>query len=238
MGDDVSGGPFPETALVTGGTRGIGAGVTRVLREASVAVLTASRTGADIAVDVSDPASVEALAETVLERFGSLDLLVCSAGTLSVHTVEELEPDEWDRVMSVNARGPYLCARAFAGAMRERQRGCIVNIASIGGKRGDATLSHYAASKFAVIGFTQALAAELAPYGVRANCVCPGVVPSQMTDQLAAAWGESPASLGERFGLLGRSQTPEEIGDAVLFLARSASITAQAINVDGGAVVG
>jgi meso-butanediol dehydrogenase / (S,S)-butanediol dehydrogenase / diacetyl reductase len=229
---------FPRTALVTGGTRGIGAGITRVLRRAGAIVLTASRSGADVAVDVSDPRSVDALAVAVRERLGSLDLLVCSAGTLSVHPVEDIEPAEWDRVMGVNARGPYLCARAFIGGMRERRRGCIVNVASIGGKRGDATLAHYAASKFAVIGFTQALAAELGPYGVRANCVCPGVVPSHMTSELAEAWGESVTSLGERFGLLGRPQTPEEIGEAVLFLARSPSVTAQAINVDGGAVVG
>ena len=228
----------PTTALVTGGSKGIGAGVATVLRSQGVRVITAARSGADIAVDVADPASVDALRQAVADRFGSLDLLVCSAGTLSVARVVDLDPDEWDRVMAVNARGVFLCARAFAPGMCERRRGSIVNVASIAGKRGEVTLAHYAASKFAVIGFTQALAAELAPFGVRANCVCPGVVASEMMDGLARSWGETSSAVARRFQLLPEPQTVEEIGEAVWFLACSRSITAQAINVDGGAVVG
>lgn len=229
--------PFPATALVVGGSRGIGAGIAAVLRRESVDVLTASRHNADLPVDVADPRSVETMHDAVGKRLGPLDLLVVSAGVLSIASIAELEPAEWDRVMAVNARGPYLCARAFAPAMCARRRGCIVNIASIAGKRADARLAHYAASKFALIGFTQALAAEVAPYGVRANCICPSVVATEMMEDLARAWGETPADTARRFQLLPAPQTAEEIGEAVLFLTRSRSVTAQAINIDGGAVV-
>jgi meso-butanediol dehydrogenase/(S,S)-butanediol dehydrogenase/diacetyl reductase len=120
--------------------------------------------------------------------------------------------------------------------MVDRGSGAIVNLASIAGKRGDPTLAHYSASKFAVVGFTQALAQELAEAGVTVNAVCPGTVPTPMTTELAGHWGESVEAMAKRFQATPRPQEPRDIADAVVFLASMPSITGQALNVDGGAV--
>lgn len=184
-------------------------------------------------VDVTDACSVDRLRLQATEQLdGPPDLLVNCAGVLSVAPIIELEPAEWDRVMAVNARGPFLCSRAFAPAMIRGGSGSIVNVASVSGRRGEAGLAHYCASKFAVIGFTQALACELAPHGVRANAVCPGTVDTAMMRTLAGS-----AEGVQRFAdeqLLPRAIAPAAIGRAVLFLATAGQITAQALNVDGG----
>jgi meso-butanediol dehydrogenase/(S,S)-butanediol dehydrogenase/diacetyl reductase len=236
---------------VTGAARGIGAAIAariasagaRVavvdLDEAAAADTAARLDGeghAGLRADVADPASVDALRAEALAALGSVDLLVNNAGVLSVAPVAELSWAEWNRVMTVNAGGTFLCAKAFAAHMTERGSGSIVNIASIAGRRGDPTLAHYSASKFAVIGFTQALAQELAGGGVTVNAVCPGTVATPMMRELAGSWGESVERVAARVQAQGRPQQPEEIGDAVVFLACMPAITGQALNVDGGAV--
>jgi meso-butanediol dehydrogenase/(S,S)-butanediol dehydrogenase/diacetyl reductase len=243
---DISG----RGAVVTGGAGGLGFGIAAALADAGASVLMAdidgdaAREAAErlgggaeaAAVDVADPASVAHLLEVAAERVGPVYVLVNCAGVLSVSPVLELEWAEWNRVMSINAGGTFLCSKTFAAEMVQRGDGAIVNIASIAGKRGDPTLAHYSASKFAVVGFTQALAQELAPYGVTVNAVCPGTVPTAMTAELAARWGESVEAMAKRFQASPRPQEPAEIGAAVVFLARMRSITGQALNVDGGSV--
>lgn len=228
--------PFPATALVTGGGRGIGAGIALVLAGAGIRVITADLAGADAVFDVSDETSVAAMQAWALAELGSVDLLVCAAGVLTFGRVVDLSLADWEHVMAVNARGPFLCARAFAPDMCARRRGCVVTIASISGKEGDPDLAHYSASKAAAIAFTQSLAKELAPFGVRANAICPGTVRTPMLEHLCAARGETVDEIAARCQLLPHPQSPEEIGDAVLFLARSPSVTGQAVNVDGGNV--
>lgn len=237
-------------ALVTGAAGGLGFGIAAALAAAGARVLMADvdgdaagdaarrlGSGAEAAaVDVADPASVERLRDVAAERLGAVDVLVNCAGVLSVAPVLKLEWAEWNRVMSINAGGTFLCCKTFAGDMVKRAEGAIVNIASIAGKRGDPTLAHYSASKFAVIGFTQSLAQELAPSGVTVNAVCPGTVPTAMTRALADQWGESVAGMAARFQASPRTQDPGDIGRAVVFLARQPSITGQALNVDGGSV--
>lgn len=236
--------------MVTGGAGVLGVGIATALAQAGARVvladvdLEATRaaaaaigSGACAAeVDVTDPASVRRLVSQAADQVGPARLLVNCAGVLSVAPVLELEWSEWNRVMTVNAGGTFLCSKAFAAGMVERRDGAIVNISSIAGRRGDPTLAHYSASKFAVVGFTQALAQELAPHDVTVNAVCPGTVRSAMTAALAAGWGESIEAMAGRFQANPRPQEPAEIGEAVIFLARMRAITGQALNVDGGSV--
>jgi meso-butanediol dehydrogenase / (S,S)-butanediol dehydrogenase / diacetyl reductase len=239
-----------RAAVVTGAARGIGLGVAQSLADAGAEVLLADldekavSTAADnlggraaaASVDVADPASVAALRDGALERYGRVDVLVNNAGVISVAPVLELEWEEWTRVMTVNAGGTFLCSRAFARPMVDAGSGAIVNMASVAGKRGDPTLAHYSASKFAVIGFTQALAQELAPAGVTVNAVCPGTVDTPMMRDLADRWGDSVHAVAARFQAQARPQSVTEIGQAVIYLACSPAVTGQALNVDGGAV--
>jgi meso-butanediol dehydrogenase/(S,S)-butanediol dehydrogenase/diacetyl reductase len=223
-----------STALAGAGARVLMADV-----DGDAARAAAERLGDDALaaeVNVADEASVLHLTETAAELIGQVDVLVNCAGVLSVAPVLDLEWAEWNRVMSINAGGTFLCSKMFAAQMVKRGGGAIVNIASIAGKRGDPTLAHYSASKFAVVGFTQSLAQELAPHGVTVNAVCPGTVPTAMTAELAERWGESVDAMAARFQASSRPQDPAEIGAAVVFLACMPSITGQALNVDGGSV--
>jgi meso-butanediol dehydrogenase/(S,S)-butanediol dehydrogenase/diacetyl reductase len=238
-------------AVVTGGARGIGRAVAEAVVaaggrvavadvDAGAAARTAGELGAAAAgfgADVADVDSVRELRRAVRERLGPVHLLVNNAGVISVAPVLELDPAEWDRVMAVNARGTFLCSQAFGADMAAAGEGAIVNVASIAGRRGDPTLAHYSASKFAVVGFTQALAQELAGRGVTVNAVCPGTVPTEMMRELARRWDDSVEGVAARSQALPRPQEPAEVAAAVLFLASMPSITGQALNVDGGSVL-
>jgi len=167
---------------------------------------------------------------------GGLDLVVSAAGVFSSARVVDLDPGEWRRVLEVNATGTFLVAQAAARVMLGRGiRGSIVNIASISGKVGDPTLAHYAASKFAVIGLTQALARELAADGITVNALCPGVVESPMIAANLKAWHMTLDQLLAPQAIR-RAQTPEELAQAIVFMHRCRAVTGQAINVDGGTV--
>lgn len=237
-------------AVVTGAGAGIGLAIAAALVSAGARVMladldvAAADRAADAlgpsahaaACDVGDEVSVQQLRERVQDAVGEVDVLVNNAGVLSVAPVSELEWSEWQRVMTVNAGGTFLCSRAFADGMTARGAGAIVNVASISARRGDPTLAHYSASKAAIIAFTQALAQELGGDGVTVNAVCPGTVSTAMMKRLAAEWGESVEAVASRFQAAPSPQAPEEIAAAVVFLARSPTITGQALNVDGGSV--
>lgn len=239
-----------KTALITGAGRGIGRGIAEELSSAGAFVLavdlnlaSAAETvrgldgqGTALQVDVSDPDSVDGLQEASATSVNRVDILVNAAGVLSVAQVTDLSPVEWDRVMNVNARGVFLMSRAFVQGMISARGGAIVNISSVSGKEGEPSLAHYCASKFAVIGFTQSLAKEVARWGIRVNAVCPGVVLTPMIEDVASAWGQSPERIAADMQLIKRPQHAREIGAAVVFLATMPSITGQAINVDGGTV--
>jgi meso-butanediol dehydrogenase/(S,S)-butanediol dehydrogenase/diacetyl reductase len=238
-----------QGAVVTGAACGIGRAITSALAAAGARVLaadiaqdrlaaTAEELGVNCApVDVTSKDSVAQLRDQARSQLGAVDILVCNAGVASSHSVLSLDVAEWDRTFAVNARGVFLCAQAFGRDMAERGVGCIVNMSSVSGRQGDATLAHYSASKFAVIGFTQALARELGPHGVRANALCPGTVDTEMGRKLADEWGMTLAELAERDQIIKRPVTAEEIGSAVVFLAAMPIITGQALNVDGGLVL-
>ncbi len=236
-------------AVITGGAGGIGRGIAEELRavgmgvlladsdEAAVSVVAAEIGTAHATVDVRDPVSVQHLFTAAVERFGQVDLLVNNAGVLTTAPVIDLPVGDWDRVMEVNARGVFLCSQAAVRHMVSRGTGSIVNISSVSGRRGDPGLSHYSASKFAVIGFSQALAGEVAEQGVRVNVVCPGVVDTTVLRTWTTAHATTPQQTAEAFQLIKRPQTGREIGRAVAFLASMPSMTGQAINVDGGTIL-
>lgn len=263
-----------RVALVTGGARGIGAGIAGVLARAGARIaigdLVGGRTSAyrladareleatldrlgqsghpafSTHLDVADAASCDAAVTSVLDHFGRLDLLVNNAGVVRSGAITELDERDWDQMFAVNAKGLFLMSRAALPALRE-QRGAIVNISSVAGLQGYAGMSAYCGSKFAVIGITQSLAQELAPDGIRVNAVCPGFLATAMwLDHLLppAEVEESAEEKQARFDAmmqrmvpLGRPQTAEDIGHAVLHLATASNTTGVTLPVAGGAVM-
>lgn len=189
-----------------------------------------------IYADVGDPEQVAYLASEALQRGGSIDVLVNNAGVLSIHRVEDIEPDEWDRMYQVNAKGTFMMAKAFLSHFRERHAGRIINIASIGGKRGAIGQAHYCSSKAAVISFTQILAMEVGQDGITVNAVCPGIIDTEMgrnnypDEELYRKVIEKTT--------LGRVGEPDDVVGAVAFFASedAAFITGQALNVCGGII--
>jgi NAD(P)-dependent dehydrogenase (short-subunit alcohol dehydrogenase family) len=158
-----------------------------------------------------------------------------------------MEEDEWDSVLAVNIKGVFLMTRAVVGSMVARQSGTILNIASAAGKRGFPLSAHYVASKFAVVGFTQGVALEVAAAGVRVNAVCPGIIDTPM-HRRELAWGASRRGVDVQVISdylrdmipLGRIGTAEDVTRVVLFLCSEDAnyMTGQAINIGGGLIIG
>jgi NAD(P)-dependent dehydrogenase (short-subunit alcohol dehydrogenase family) len=195
--------------------------------------------------DVTKADDVTSLVESAVDQLDAVDVFVNNAGTITMRQVVDLGEDEWDLVMDVNAKGVFLCTRAILPHMLERKSGSIVNIASQAGKRGYKLFAHYCASKAAVIVFSKGVALEVAPH-VRINCVCPGIVNTDMMereyDWEQAMTGEPKESIQKRWmsGIpMGRFQEPEHIARVALFLASddASEMTGQAINVTGGMVM-
>ena len=242
-------------ALVTGGASGLGLAVASALERegARVAVGDIDRDALGraaaanltaIEMDVAHASSVEAAVERAVGELGGLDALVNSAGVIRFAPLSEMTEAEWDRILDINLKGVFLACRAAAPHLCRGGRGRIVSISSDAGKKGFPTISAYCASKFGVIGFSKAIAGELAPYGVTVNCVCPtGVTDTAMGRQVLDHLEDSTGM--ERAGILaaraagvplGRMGTPADVAGAVLFLLSDAAsfITGEAVNVDGG----
>jgi meso-butanediol dehydrogenase / (S,S)-butanediol dehydrogenase / diacetyl reductase len=247
--------------VVTGAAQGMGRAISEAFLSEGARVMlsdmneegvanTAGELGADgnafaVRCDVTKANDVENLVASALDQLGAVDIFVNNAGTITMRQVVELGEDEWDLVMDVNAKGVFLCTRAILPHMLERKTGAIVNIASQAGKRGYKLFAHYCASKAAVIVFSKGVALEVAPH-VRVNCVCPGIVNTDMMER-EYAWeeamtGEPKESIQKRWmsGVpMGRFQEPEHIARVALFLASddASEMTGQAINVTGGMVM-
>ena len=195
--------------------------------------------------DVTNADQVAAMVDYANEQLDGIDVLVNNAGVITMAQTVDVPEKDWDFVMDVNAKGVFLTTRATLPGMLERGRGNIVNIASQAGKRGYKLFAHYCASKAAVIVFSKGVALEVAPT-VRVNCVCPGIVNTEMMDR-EYAWeeemtGESKESIQKRWlsGIpMGRFQEPEHIARVAMFLASddASEMTGQAINVTGGMVM-
>jgi NAD(P)-dependent dehydrogenase (short-subunit alcohol dehydrogenase family) len=246
-----------KVALVTGGASGIGAGIARVLASqgARVAIgdLDAEAAGAlagrlpgdgpslGVRLDVTDRDSTGRAVDEVEERLGPVDVLVNNAGVSSVAPFLDITDGDWDRLMNVNLRGVLIVTQRVLAAMRERRDGRVINISSMAGKEGLPNLAHYCATKFGVIGLTQSLAKEAAPYNVTVNAVCPGVVRTPLWDDPATGIlrdldGEKGWQAFVDGIPLGRPQSAEDIGNACAYLASdlAANITGEALNVSGG----
>ncbi len=229
-------------AIVTGGLSGIGAATAGLLasRGAAVAVLDRGPE-ADVVVDVRNAGSVDAAVAAAAERLGGpADVLVASAGIYRIASFLELEADEWDDVLATNLRGVYLTGRAFARALVGAGRpGAIVNLASTAALVADADepAAHYNASKAGVVSLTRQMAIELAPHGIRVNCVCPGVIDTPMLRLM-----HDPAA-GEQYLResvpLGRLGTATEVAATIAFLAsdEAAYVTGAALPIDGGSTL-
>jgi meso-butanediol dehydrogenase/(S,S)-butanediol dehydrogenase/diacetyl reductase len=244
-----------RVSLVTGAGSGIGIGIARVLADRGATVvlsdLDASRVsdvaaeigGTALAHDVTDWSSSETAVATVLREHGAIDILVNNAGVSKSIPFHEIDEAEWDRVHNVNVKGVFLTTRAVVPHMMKRRSGSIISISSMVGKEAIPLFVHYSASKFAVIGLTQGLAKEMAPYDVRVNAVCPGVVRTPLwdplLDQLAQNKGITREQAWEEFVAdipLKRPQEVQDIGETVAFLASdlARNMTGQGINVTGG----
>ena len=249
-------------AVITGGGRGIGQAIVSSLAGAGAAVVVSARSSdqiesvADVLTeagcnahavvcDVTDPEQVAHLARVAQELVGTVQILVNNAGIASSAPLKAITVEEWNRLMTVNATGPFLCTQAFMPGMVENGWGRVVNVASVAGKVGAPYIAAYAASKHAVVGFTRAVAAEVADKGVTVNAICPGYVDTTMTDR-------SITNIADKTGLtveqaLQRLQStspqnrliePAEVAHLVTSLCEPAAggINGQAIVLDGGMV--
>jgi len=237
-----------RVAIVTGASRGIGRAIALTLAKAGAAVVAGARGehAADVAteivdaggraqavtLDVTDPASVAAAIEAAVSAFGRVDILVNNAGITRDQLLLRMKRDDWDAVLSTNLTGAFVCTQAVLKLMIKQRAGRIINISSVVGQSGNPGQSNYAASKAGLIGFSKALAREVASRNVTVNVVAPGLIDTDMTRAITDAaqkdWAESIP--------LGRLGTADDVAGAVCFLASDAAsyITGHVLAVNGG----
>jgi 3-oxoacyl-[acyl-carrier protein] reductase len=237
-------------AIVTGGARGIGKAISQQLAQRGASLVIADRlmeqaeqtaqelseaTGRrtfPILLDVSDHESARSMAEKVLAEFGRIDVLINNAGITRDNLVMRMDEADWDDVININLKGAYNCVKAVLRPMMKQRYGRIVNISSVSGLAGQAGQANYSASKAGLIGFTKAVAREVASRQITVNAVAPGFIPTALTNDLPAELKESMMKLIPA----GRWGKPEEIAFAVAFFCsdEAAYITGQVLSVDGG----
>ena len=230
-----------KVVLVTGAASGIGAATAAKFEAEGARVvgvdLTASADGGVLYGDVTDPASVSAFVATATERYGGIDVLANVAGMVHFSHVEQTTLADWNQHLAVNLTGPFLVSQAALPTLIARKV-CIVNVASIAGLKGQAYTAAYCASKGGLVMLTKSMALELAGHGVRVNCVCPSSVDTPLVKGVAASMPHDldPKLVGRLMSVLGGWVTPEEIAEAIAYLASDAArnITGTSLLIDGG----
>jgi len=234
--------------LVTGASRGIGRVTARRLAEAGATVLAAARgdhaqdtvneitksggRGEVVSLDVSDPENVEQVLKEVIARHGGIEILINNAGITRDQLMLRMKQDDWEAVVSTNLTGAFTCARVVLRSMIKGRFGRIINISSVVGQMGNVGQTNYAASKAGLIGFTKSLAREVAPRGITANVIAPGLIETDMTKAMT----EDMRGEWESRVPLGRLGSPDDVAAAVCFLAsdEASYITGQVLSVNGG----
>lgn len=242
-----------KVAIVTGAGRGIGRAIAIALaREGANVVVndvniktaeevvreieSLSHQAVAIQVDVSDSKEVNRMVQLVLKKFKRVDILVNNAGIIRRGSIEDLAEEDWDRVINVNLKGAFNCAKAVVGIMKKQRYGKIVNISSIAGKIGDlASAPCYGASKAGMACLAKSLARELAPYGVNVNVVAPHAIETDMSKE----WSEEKRKSIIADIPLGRLGEPEDVAEAVVFLVsdKAKFITGEVLDVNGGCLM-
>jgi len=241
-----------QTAIVTGAARGLGRCIAQSLAAAgaqvacvdinavSLADTVAAIRGAGgaaepLACDVTDAGGVAEVVDEVVKRWGALNILVNNAGITRDNVIVRMKDEQWDAVININLRGTFLFTRAAARPMMKNRRGRIINVASVSGLKGNPGQANYSASKAGVIGLTRTVARELAGRNITVNAVAPGFIATDMT----AALGEEILTEVRKQIPLGRLGDPQDVADAVLFLASDAAsfITGHVLTIDGGLTV-
>ena len=246
-----------KVAVVTGGGTGIGKATAIRFTEAGARVVVAGRQratldpvaaqtgGLALVCDVTDERQVETLFATAKDELGRVDVLFNNAGMSGpIMPLTEMDTERWDECIAVNLRGAMLCMKHAGRVMAEQQSGSIINVSSLMGLRGYPMRAAYSATKFALIGMTEAFAHEVGEHGVRVNALCPGAVSGELMDRVIARRAEAEGRPAEEIikenytdpSALKKWVTPEEVADAALYLASDASsgITGDRIKVDAG----
>ena len=249
-----------RVAIVTGGGVGIGAAIAAKFAASGATVAIADvneqngKANADAIIalggkaksyelDVTNWEACQSFVKQVESELGPIDILVNNAGVSKLVAITEMTGEEWDRLFHINLKGQFAMVRATALGMIARKRGRIINMASVVSKQGFPKFSHYCASKFGVVGFTQSIAKELAPYDITVNAVCPGIVMTplhhnivqQMADEAGVSFDEAKKNFIGNIPL-GHPQEPEDIANMFAYLASdlSRNMTGGTYHVDGG----